>query len=201
MFDWWWLTIFTRQNHAEHKCRKLKSGRIYFSPESVLWIKREQIYSSLMEYKLGCNKNRGNLKRAACIQKIEHPFRISLAQLKIHLEVCEERKNYFQKHSKRKRKQHLLKRAGLAKEEGREEAAAQILAIIKQEQNRSFWRRLNCTCGKARTPTPTSVQVEGLNSSVEEYVTQESGQEAIWTNIHYKRFYLAEEAPICQGQL
>jgi hypothetical protein len=35
---------------------------------------------------------------------------------------------------------HLLKRARIAKEEGREEAAAQILAIIKHEQERSFWR-------------------------------------------------------------
>ena len=28
--------------HAEKKCRRLKSGRISFSPESVKWIKREQ---------------------------------------------------------------------------------------------------------------------------------------------------------------
>ncbi len=48
--------------HAERKCRRLKLGRICFSPESVLWIKREQIYRSLVEYKLGRNKNRGNLK-------------------------------------------------------------------------------------------------------------------------------------------
>jgi len=32
-------------------------------------------------------------------------------------------------------------------------------------------------------------------------MTQKSIHEAIWSNIHYKRFYLAEEAPICQGQL
>ncbi len=50
-------------------------------------------------------------------------------------------------------------------------------------------------------PPPTSVQVEGPNSSVEEHVTQATVQEAIWSNIHYKRFYLAEEAPVCQGQL
>jgi hypothetical protein len=29
--------------HAKKKCRRLKSGRISFSPESVIWIKREQI--------------------------------------------------------------------------------------------------------------------------------------------------------------
>jgi hypothetical protein len=50
-------------------------------------------------------------------------------------------------------------------------------------------------------PPPTSVQVEGPNSLVEEHVTQASVQEAIWSNIHYKWLYLAEEAPVCQGQL
>ncbi len=43
--------------------------------------------------------------------------------------------------------------------------------------------------------------MEGPNDSVEEHVTQPSIQEAIWSNIHYKRFYLAEEAPICKGKL
>ena len=187
--------------HAERICRKLKSGRICFSPESVIWIKREQIYRSLVEYKQGRKKNRGNLKRAARAQKIEKPFQISMAQLMINLEVCKERNDYFRTHGARYRKKHLLTRAGIAREEGREEAAAQILAIIKREQDRSFWRRMNYTCGKTRTPPPTSVQVEGPNESVTEHVTQASVHDAIWTEIHYKRFHLAEEAPVCQGQL
>ena len=117
--------------HAERNCRKLKSGRICFSPESVIWIKREQIYRSLVEYKHGRTKNRGNLKRAARVQGIKKPFQISLAQLRIHLEVCEERNDYFRQHGARYRKKHLLDRAGKAREEGREEAAVKILAIIK----------------------------------------------------------------------
>ncbi len=35
----------------------------------------------------------------------------------------------------------------------------------------------------------------------DEFTTQDTMQEAIWSNIHYKQFYLAEEAPICRGQL
>ncbi len=84
--------------HAEKKCRRLKSGRTCFSLESVIWIKREQIYKSLMEYHLGRNKNRGNLKRAARKQGIKKPFQISMAELKTRLEVCEERNNYFREH-------------------------------------------------------------------------------------------------------
>jgi hypothetical protein len=51
--------------YAANTCRKINSGRICFSPESVIWIKREQIYKSLVLYKQGRRKNRGNLKRAA----------------------------------------------------------------------------------------------------------------------------------------
>jgi hypothetical protein len=110
--------------HAERINQKLKSGRICFSPKLVIWFKCKQIQHLLMEYKLGCNKNQGNLKQAACIQKIKHLFQISMAQLKIHLEICEEWNNYFQKYGAQYHNKHLLKRAGLAKEEGREEVAA-----------------------------------------------------------------------------
>jgi hypothetical protein len=87
--------------HAEKKCRRLKSGRISFSPESVIWIKREQIYKSLMEYQRGRNKNRGNLKRAARKQGIKEPFQITRAELKIRLGVCMERNYYFREHGPR----------------------------------------------------------------------------------------------------
>ena len=84
--------------HAEKTCRKLKSGRICFSPESVVWIKQEQIYRSLVEYRLGPIKNRGNLKRAVRRQQIQNPFQISMAELKVRLEVCEKQNNYFREH-------------------------------------------------------------------------------------------------------
>jgi hypothetical protein len=84
--------------HAERIFRKLKSGRICFSSESVIWIKQEQIYRSLVEYKQFRIKNRGNLKRAAQLQGIKKPFQISLTQLRINLEVCKERNDYFCKH-------------------------------------------------------------------------------------------------------
>jgi hypothetical protein len=77
----------------------------------------------------------------------------------------------------------------------------QILDIIKCKHDQSFWRRLNYVCGKTKGGSPTTVQVEGPNDSVEEHVAQPSIQEAIWSNIHYNPFYLVEEAPICKGKL
>ncbi len=187
--------------HTEKTCRKLKSGRICFSLESVIWIKQEQIYRSLMEYRLGQIKNRGNLKRAARRQQIQNPFQISMAELKARLEVCEERNNYFRKNGEQYQKKHLLQRVEVAREEGKEDIAAKILAIIKREQDQAFWRRLNYTCGKVKGGSPTSVQVEEPNDSVDEHVMKADVENAIWKNIHRNRFYLAEEAPICKGRM
>jgi hypothetical protein len=126
-----------------------------------------------------------------------------MAELKTRLEVCEEGNNYFRKNGARYRKKHLLKRVEVAREDGRDKAANKILAIIKREQDRSFWRRINYTCEKVKGKSPTSVQVPryGQEDHIDEYSTQATVHEAIWANIHYKQLYLAEEAPICQGQL
>ncbi len=141
------------------------------------------------------------MKRAARRQQIQKPFQISMAELKARLEVCEEQNNYFRKNGERYQKKHLLQRVEAAREEGKEDVLAKILAIIKGEQDRAFWRRLNYTCSNVKDGSPTSVQVEGPNDLVDEHVTNADVENAIWTNIHFKRFYLAEEAPICKGRM
>ncbi len=142
------------------------------------------------------------MKRAARRNGIQHPFQISTEELTIRLEMCNKRNNYFRKKGSRYQKKHLLQRVEVAQREGRHEAAKTIPTIIKREQDRDFWRRLNYTCGKKKGGSPTSVQVsaEG-DDQYTEYTTQKSVHKAIWLNIHYKQFYLAEETPICQGQL
>jgi uncharacterized protein (UPF0332 family) len=187
--------------HAEKTCRKLESGRICFSPELVIWIKQDQIYHLLVEYRLGQVKNRGNLKRAVIRQQIQNPFQISMAELKARLEVCEEQNNYFSKYGEQYQKKHLLQRVKAAREEGKEDVVAKILAIIKREQDQAFWRRLNYTCSNVKGGSPTLVQVEGSNDLVNEHVTKADMENAIWTNINCKRFYLAEEAPTCKGRM
>ena len=39
------------------------------------------------------------------------------------------------------------------------------------------------------------------DGGVTKYDTQQSVENGIWDGIHDKRFYLAEQAPICQGRL
>ena len=51
-------------HHAERKCRHTKPGRINVSPDSSIWIRRCQVYHSILRYHSGKIRNRRNLKRS-----------------------------------------------------------------------------------------------------------------------------------------
>ena len=89
----------------------------------------------------------------------------------------------------------------MAKEREDKEAGKQILAIIQWERDKSFWQRINYIRGKTRSGPCFKVQVPQEDGGVIEHMSQDDLQIAIWTNIQPKRFYLAEEAPLCSGNL
>ena len=101
---------------AEKKCRRIKSGRIPFSPEASKWIRRAQVYRSLLRLHAGKIRNRGNLKRAARRCGVEHPMNMSLTEIRSRLKVCKDKCNYFKKHGHRHRRRHLKSRLEKAKE-------------------------------------------------------------------------------------
>jgi hypothetical protein len=109
--------------------------------------------------------------------------------------------NYFQKHGHYYQRKHLYSRLDIAKEKDNEEAARQILAIIQQEKDKGFWQRMSYALGRQRGGACFRVQVEQGDGTTEEYTSQMELQEAIWNNIHRKRFHLAELAPLCQEPL
>ena len=82
---------------AEKKYRNIKSGRILFSPEASKWIRRAQVYRSLLRLHAGKIRNIGNLKRAARRCGIEEPTKKSLAEIRDRLKVCKDTCNYLKK--------------------------------------------------------------------------------------------------------
>jgi hypothetical protein len=106
------------------------------------------------------------------------------------------------KHGNGHRQQYLNQCLEAAQDWEDDVAERQILAIIKREKDRAFWRRLNFALGKhIRSQSVRAVQVEGGANGVIGYKTEEGVQEAIFNEVHQKRYNLAEEAPICQGEL
>ena len=55
--------------------------------------------------------------------------------------------------------------------------------------------------GKSRGRSLRSVQIEQDREAIDEATTQQTVNEAIWDEIHRKRFYQAEQAPIFRGSL
>ena len=128
---------------AEKKCWRINLGRIPFSPESSKWIRRAQVYRSILRFHAGKIRNRNNLKRAARRCGIEKPLSMPISEIKARLKVCKEKCNFFCKHRQKYRTRHLKRRLEVAKEKGDEEAEVRILAIIKGEKDRAYWRKLN----------------------------------------------------------
>lgn len=187
--------------NSEKKYRKIKSGRIPFSPEAAKWIRRVQVYKSLLKFVQSGRGNRGNLRRTAYRAGISSPFQLTETDIKARIEVGKRHCEYYRRHGKQYRRRHLHERLEAAREDDNEEAEQQILGIIKRERERAFWRRLRHTMGARSGGSVQAVQVEDENGNIETYSTQEEVHEAIWSNIHRRRFYLAEEAPICSGRL
>ena len=98
---------------GEKKCRKVKSGRIPFSPEASKWIRRSQVHQSLLRLHAGKIRNVGNLYRTARRRGIEQPGKMPLAKIKARLKLCKEKCNFFKKHGHRYRMRHLRTRLEL----------------------------------------------------------------------------------------
>ncbi len=146
--------------HAEKKCRKIKSGRIPFLPEASQWIRRTQVYRSLLKYHTGRIHNRGNLKRMERRCNIPNAVSLTIRKIEMRLKTCVIQCDYFRKHGKAYQRKHLYQCLDAAKEKEDEEAAKQILAIIQREKDRSFWHCLNYALEKPQGGACFKVQVD-----------------------------------------
>lgn len=89
----------------------------------------------------------------------------------------------------------------MAQSKRNSKAEHQILGIIKSERERAFWRRLNHAMAKKSGRSVTRVQVVERDGSVWESATKREVESTLFGEIHGKRFYLAEQAPICKGRM
>ncbi len=161
--------------NTERKCRRIKLGRIPFSPELALWICHAQVYKSILQYHDGHIKNRGNLKQMAQRCRIERCFLMSVEEILVWLRVCTEKCDYFRKHSQKHCKKHLNDCLSRAREMDDPKKEHKILAIIQRGKNCSFWRRLNYVMGKSCNGSVWHVLVEDKqNGTLTKHITQES---------------------------
>ena len=76
-----------------------------------------------------------------------------------------------------------------------------ILLIIHREWDRAWWRRLGYLMKPHQGWRMQRVQVEVDDGGIEKFTDRDGIENAKWANIHKKWFHLAEQAPICSGEL
>ena len=188
-------------HHAKRNCCKIKSGRIPFSPEASLWIKRTLCYRSLLRYWAGKIRKKGNLLRQACRCRIGDPLSLSIQTIQDRLRECKALCKYFTKHGHKHQRSDLTSRLHDARDRQYGEAEHRILQIIQGKHDHSFWRRPDWALGKHQCCSVRNVQVEDQDCAITEFTMQSEVQQLIWDKIHRERYHLAKEAPICQGRL
>ncbi len=129
--------------HAEKIFWKIKSCRIPFSRKASIWIRRVQVYYSLLRYHNRRIKNCRNLSRAARRCNIQNPLSLTVAEILDKLKMCKKECAFYQEHGKRFCQKHLNNHLRMAHEEEDEEAITKISAIIQREQQCIFWQKLN----------------------------------------------------------
>jgi hypothetical protein len=117
------------------------------------------------------------------------------------LEACKKECAFYQEHGQCFHRKHLYTWLRIAEEKEDEEAFQKISSIVQWEHQHNFWRKQNYVTGKKRTRSATSIQVEGQGGSIMEHTTQESIKRTIFSEVHEKRYTLAGEAPISNGEL
>ena len=120
--------------HAEKKCRRLKSGRIPFSPEASPWIRQCQVYRSLLRWHNGKLRSYGNLCRTARRCQINAPFQLTVDDIRLRMLICKEKCDYFRKHGQRHRRQHLTKCLEAAQDRADETAERNISLPLLNEK-------------------------------------------------------------------
>ena len=126
---------------------------------------------------------------------------MSIQEIALRLKECKKECLFYQEHGKQFRRKHLETRKKAAQDVADDKAFQKICAIIQQEQQRDFWRRLNYVMGKKRTRSTTTIQVEAEGGAILERTSQDAVENTIFSEIHEKRYTLAGEAPICNGEL
>jgi hypothetical protein len=126
---------------------------------------------------------------------------MSLQEIALRLKECKRECLFYHEHGKRYQRRHLEKRKQAALEEENKEAFNKICAIIRRKQQQDFWRKLNYVTGKKRTQSATTIQVEDKGGAIMERTTKDTVENTKFSEIHEKRYTMAGEAPICNGDL
>ena len=145
--------ITALMTHAEKQCRMLYKNDYDFSPKVKYSLEKGRALRVL-----GKEDNIANVKQTAKRCGITHPLSYTRQGLWTTYSGCKKKCAEMLADLPWLQKQFLSARLHDALENGREEEANEIQAIMRGENQRRNWRSIDREMGKIRTPAPTMVE-------------------------------------------
>eukprot|EP00984_Skeletonema_dohrnii_P008234 scaffold3021_cov182-Skeletonema_dohrnii-CCMP3373.AAC.3 len=140
------------------------------------------------------------MRRFAVRNGINHPMRLSVADLVEMYHNCKEQARHYMAQSPWLRKTFLNDKMNVAIDQGNSEEANRIKGMLKAEAQRKTWQDIQRVTKPRGMLSVTRVEVERQDGVVTEYINKEEIEKAVMEELT-SRFGRAGSAPICQGVL
>ena len=160
--------------YAEKRCRKLKAGKVPYSPELNRVGKEINVWNNVLRKKRGCNISSTYIKRIAKKSDISHPMSLTIEDCIKERQSASRRYKKLKRNAKQNRIQFIEELATQQAERGNESISNAINRINRNEELRESHRRIKMVtkpfCGateKVLIPTENIAEERITNEKIE----------------------------------
>jgi hypothetical protein len=193
--------VVQQQVGAEKKCNKFYDGKIEFSPEVGIVVRRGRLYRRILDFKHGKPMNHRNrtLKDACKKQSILLPSQLTIEEVKDQIKISDARLKELEKTAPQDRAQHLQSCYVIARDKKRDKAVRTIQKMMRKEAKQRQWRSIRNTIHPQRGSAVARLTVKSDTGEETLYATRE-GVERQASRAIAERYKKAHTAPILKDK-
>lgn len=183
---------------AEKRCRRFRSGGIFFSPEIDKWYKLRRLYSQTIQYHAGRRIRRATILKLATKCSVDNILRTPVDELHTLFKTADLTYRALKPRSAELRDQFLRSRLSTV-DPGSSHFKA-IKTLLHHEHQREVFRFLTRLQGIPQKSSVTNVQEIDHRGVLHSYTTQPEVEQALQRCLE-SRFSLTDNSPIMQPYL
>ena len=168
LFNKWDRELTELMLAAENKCHQYKQCHIPYSPEVAEWITRRWLLGRIRRYLQGKVPDPRNLYRQCRKHRVPDPRDLSEDDLNIEIFLCAKKIEELKPLAPKLRREHLKACLADAKQANDLDRVLAIENIIRRENTKKRWRRVNLTTAKSTGGAVLSVKVPTAAAEAED---------------------------------
>jgi hypothetical protein len=191
--------VVQQQVGSEKKCNKFYDGKIEFSPEVGIVVRRGRLYRRILDFKHGKPMNHRTLKDACKKQSVLLPSQLTIEEVKDHIKISDARLKELEKTAPQDRAQHLQSCYVIARDKKRDKAVRTIQKMMRKEAKQRQWKSIRNTIHPQRGSAVARLTVKSDTGEETLYATRE-GVERQASRAIAERYKKARTAPILKDK-